>query len=356
MSSRNRPPLPVLLLLTLFALLAPAGPAAAADATTEAPPAAPADASPSRAAPTAEAEQPKLPLKPQLQKTRTSIRIKGLKGGKLVAGKRVGIAGTVHPYAKGDKITVLLKRGKKTYKRVTVAVRRKAKRSQLGQFKYSKRLIKPGAYSARAFLRKSKTRTGSSDASRRFKIKYPSLRKGASGDAVRTFNSLLAKQGYVNDEGRRYDSATGRAVLAFRKVNKMARTEKATSKIFKKLANGKGGFKLRHPGAGKHVESDLSRQVMVLASGGKAKEIYSISSGAPATPTIQGKFRFYRKDPGYNSLGMYYSVYFIRGYAIHGYQSVPTYPASHGCLRNPIPDSKHIYDWVDIGDPIYVYP
>ena len=53
---------------------------------------------------------------------------------------------------------------------------------------------------------------------------------------------------------------------------------------------------------------------------------------------------------------MYYSVYFIRGYAIHGYQSVPTYPASHGCLRNPIPDSKHIYDWVDIGDPIYVYP
>ena len=62
---------------------------------------------------------------------------------------------------------------------------------------------------------------------------------------------------------------------------------------------------------------------MVLAKHGEVDEIYTISSGAPATPTIQGKFRFYRKDAGYNSLGMYYSVYFIRGYATHGYHDVP---------------------------------
>jgi lipoprotein-anchoring transpeptidase ErfK/SrfK len=49
------------------------------------------------------------------------------------------------------------------------------------------------------------------------------------------------------------------------------------------------------------------------------------------------------------------SNYFIRGYAIHGYASVPTYPASHGCLRVPIPNARQIFDWVDIGDPIYVY-
>ena len=52
---------------------------------------------------------------------------------------------------------------------------------------------------------------------------------------------------------------------------------------------------------------------------------------------------------------MYYSVYFIRGYATHGYDPVPTYNASHGCLRNPIPDSKFIYNWIDLGDSIYVY-
>ena len=44
---------------------------------------------------------------------------------------------------------------------------------------------------------------------------------------------------------------------------------------------------------------------------------------------------------------MYYSVYCNRGYAIHGYHSVPPYPASHGCVRNPIPESIFIYNWID---------
>ena len=53
--------------------------------------------------------------------------------------------------------------------------------------------------------------------------------------------------------------------------------------------------------------------------------------------------------------GMVHSSYFIRGYAIHGYASVPNYPASHGCLRVPIPNAAQIFNWVDIGDPIYLY-
>jgi lipoprotein-anchoring transpeptidase ErfK/SrfK len=52
---------------------------------------------------------------------------------------------------------------------------------------------------------------------------------------------------------------------------------------------------------------------------------------------------------------MYYSVYFHGGYATHGYASVPTYPASHGCLRNPIPNAVFIYNWLDYGDVFYVY-
>ena len=139
---------------------------------------------------------------------------------------------------------------------------------------------------------------GSKNSSRPFRIRYPSLKEGNSGPAPKMLNTLLGNLGYVNGGGSSYSSATGRAVLAYRKVNGMARKEKATGKIFKKLAKGKGGFKLKHPGAGKHVETDLSRQVMVLAKHGEVDEIYTISSGAPATPTIQGKFRFYRKDAG----------------------------------------------------------
>ena len=81
-----------------------------------------------------------------------------------------------------------------------------------------------------------------------------------------------------------------------------------------------------------------------------------MSSGAPSTPTVVGSFKVYLKMPGTNAKGMVHSAYFIRGYATHGYASVPTYPASHGCLRVPIPDAKRLFNWIKIGTPVDVYP
>ena len=92
------------------------------------------------------------------------------------------------------------------------------------------------------------------------------------------------------------------------------------------MLQGRGAFKLRFPGAGRHVEFDWSRQVLVLADRRQARRVYHSSSGAPATPTVFGTFRFYRKDYGTNAKGMVHSNYFIGGYAIHGYPSVPNYP------------------------------
>lgn len=284
---------------------------------------------------------------------KVSVALKGLKGGDLTVGKKIVAVGTMRPYVKGQRATVILTRGKRTAKRVTVPVRR---HGNAGRFEFSKRLIKPGRYAVEAIHNKNATAGGSKDRSRRFHIRYPNLSKGDSGDTVKLFNRLLARLGYVNDENADYDEATGRAVLAFNKVNKNARSENADSSTFKKLAKGKGGFRLKDPGAGgKHVEVDISRQVMVLAKGDKVDEIYSVSTGAAVTPTVFGKFNFYRKEPGTNSHGMVNSVYFYRGYATHGYASVPDYPASHGCVRSPIPNSLHIYNWIDLGDQIYIY-
>jgi lipoprotein-anchoring transpeptidase ErfK/SrfK len=53
---------------------------------------------------------------------------------------------------------------------------------------------------------------------------------------------------------------------------------------------------------------------------------------------------------------MVFSSYFIRGYAIHGYASVPVFNASHGCLRVPVPDAVPIYRWLRMGDRVDVYP
>jgi lipoprotein-anchoring transpeptidase ErfK/SrfK len=71
---------------------------------------------------------------------------------------------------------------------------------------------------------------------------------------------------------------------------------------------------------------------------------------------VLGRFRVYRRTFGTNALGMVHTSYFIRGYAIHGYHSVPTFPASHGCLRVPIPNALSIYRWLSFGDRVDVYP
>ena len=112
---------------------------------------------------------------------------------------------------------------------------------------------------------------------------------------------------------------------------------------------------MRYPNAGEHVEAPLSKQVLVFTKGDKPFAIYPVSSGKSSTPTVTGHFEFIRTEPGYNSHGMYYSFYFYGGYAVHGYESVPDYPASHGCLRTFIADQPrdlrtlhHIYGETDL--------
>ncbi len=106
----------------------------------------------------------------------------------------------------------------------------------------------------------------------------------------------------------------------------MNRSQRAGAGLVKKVFAGKGGYTVRHPGAGEHVEVPLSKQVLVFAKGDKPFAIYPISSGKSSTPTVTGHYQFIRQEPGYNSHGMYYSFYFYGGYAVHGYNSSPRLP------------------------------
>jgi L,D-transpeptidase catalytic domain len=286
---------------------------------------------------------------------RMKLKLKGLRGGKVKIGGRVEIIGKVTPYVGGQRVEVKLgNRGDTVLKRDPFI--RQVKGEDFGRFKLrSKPLVESGKYRVRARKTATGAQAGASAKSKEFKLKFIDLDPGDQGPAVELFNDLLRKRNYYNTDKSRYGSHTERAVMAFRKVNGMARNFQATPEIFAKLAAGKGGFAIKHPGAGKHVEVDISKQVMALADGGKAKYVFHVATGAAATPSDVGGFTFYRKDPGFNSIGMYYSVYYNRGEATHGYHSVPPFPASHGCIRNPIPDSIFIYNWIDLGNRMYVY-
>jgi lipoprotein-anchoring transpeptidase ErfK/SrfK len=144
-------------------------------------------------------------------------------------------------------------------------------------------------------------------------------------------------------------------VLAFRKVTGMPRRFDASPPVMRAIAHGAGWFRIRRPAHGRHIEADLSRQVIALISNGRVERIYPVSSGAPGTPTVRGAFRVYSKTPGTNAKGMVDSAYFSGAYATHGYPSVPAFPASHGCLRVPIPDARSLFRWINIGTRVDVY-
>lgn len=174
------------------------------------------------------------------------------------------------------------------------------------------------------------------------------------GPQTLLFNKLLQEAGYhMGDVTGDADEATGLAILALRKVNQFPISEDYAPSLFTLLLSGRGRFEPVHHEDGRHVEVDISRQVMALVEDGRATDVFHVSTGAFGTPT--GEYRFYEKSPGYNAKGMYYSVYYDGNYATHGFYTVPTYPASHGCVRNPEVYSTFIYDWISLGDPMYVY-
>jgi hypothetical protein len=196
---------------------------------------------------------------------------------------------------------------------------------------------------------------GQSSQPERFDVDVP--KHLGKGPITRLFNQKLIDAGYYIGGGAstRVTRGTRLALCAFRKVNNMARNFSYKPAIFRKLLMGRGAFEPRYHD-GHHVEVDISRQVMALVDGDKVAATIHVSTGKSSTPTVRGTYHFYSKQPGTNSHGMFMSVYFIRGYATHGYPSVPTHEAaSHGCVRNPIPFSVYIYNWINLGDPIHIY-
>jgi hypothetical protein len=228
--------------------------------------------------------------------------------------------------------------------------------SGVGRFHMSSPdLIRPGPFQVHALHRATKEHKKARAVSGKVSVHYPDLDPGDSGPNVGLFSELLRQRGYYAPHGSSYGSTLGLSVLAFRKVNGMERTTNATPGMFRALATHKGGFKLRYPDAGRHAEVDISRQVLVLANHGKAQYIFHASTGAPATPTITGHYSVYQKTPGRLPDGMYYSSFWHGGYAIHGYPEVPTYNASHGCVRVPEVFAIFIYNWLPVGTDVYTY-
>jgi L,D-transpeptidase catalytic domain len=295
-------------------------------------------------APAAAQAQEPAPAAPSLHIVTEKV---GGKRATILSGTRFRVRVIVKPFVPGQQVLVTMHRRGRTIVSKTLTVRQGR---TAGQVLTGYAPKGPGQIEIRAA-------SGAIVApATRIQVVPSSVAPGSRGRSVRSMQDRLKALGYVTGQYGVNDGRTQRAVLAFRKLAGMARTNAADPAFFRAIISGKGRFKVRYPRHGRHVEGDIGHQVLALiGSGGKVERIYPMSSGTGGTPTILGSYRVYRKDPGTNAKGMVASSYFIRGYAIHGYASVPTYNASHGCMRVPIPDAYPIFNWIQMGTIVDTY-
>jgi hypothetical protein len=281
------------------------------------------------------------------------VEVGHLDNGRAEIYGKVPVFGTVSPYVSGQKVEVEFFLDGKPLVSHKLAVGKG--RNGTGSFRSSVIVREDGKYAVSATHEATAQLGGDSSVRKSWKVSFPALHQGQCGDVVIGFKKAMRKLGYIANSGRCFGGKTARGVLAYRKVNEMTRSTRAGAGLVRSMFAGKGGYKVLHPGAGEHLEAPLAKQVLVFTKGDKPFAIYPVSSGKPSTPTVTGHFTFIRTEPGYNSHGMYYSFYFYGGYAVHGYESVPDYPASHGCIRTFIADQPEIYERIHYGESIFVF-
>jgi Putative peptidoglycan binding domain/PKD domain/L,D-transpeptidase catalytic domain len=184
------------------------------------------------------------------------------------------------------------------------------------------------------------------------RVVLPSLALGARGASVLALERRLAELRYALPRiDSLYAGDTVEAVLAFQKVHGLPRTGRVDPSIWRKLA--RATVPRPRYGGGNRIEVDKTRQVLFEIIGGEVARIVHVSTGATGNTPL-GRWQVYRKVPGYDWV-LWYPLYFLRGFAIHGYPSVPAYPASHGCVRVPMWIAPALYARHGHGATIVVY-
>ena len=119
---------------------------------------------------------------------------------------------------------------------------------------------------------------------------------------------------------------------------------------------------------GNRVEIDLDRQTLTVfhdwqpvlittTSTGSGEYFCGGADGCQYAITPTGRYRFWSRHNGWKEgeLGrMYNPVFFNGGIAVHGLESVPAQPASHGCSRIPMYVAEYFPTLVENGGTVYV--
>jgi hypothetical protein len=261
-----------------------------------------------------------------------------LEGGRTI-GDRLRLVASVRPATAGRLHIRVWRSGRRTYEG-----------AHRGEARVALETRNPAAVRARVALRPARG-FAAATVSLETDVVAPALDRGATGTSVRALERRLAELGYALQRiDGAYGHDTAEAVLAFQKVAGLPWTGRVGPAVWRALARA------REPRArygGDHIEVDKRRQVLLVVRGGRVDTVVHVSTGATGNTPV-GRWTVYRKVAGWDWV-LWYPLYFLRGFAIHGYPSVPAYPASHGCVRVPMWIAPTLFAEHPHGGVVYVY-
>lgn len=120
---------------------------------------------------------------------------------------------------------------------------------------------------------------------------------------------------------------------------------------------------------GKYIDISIPNQTMTLFEDGKKINSFLVSTGKYGMPTPLGTFSVKKKELNHWSstygLWMPFSINFYGAYYIH---ELPYWPSgyregenhlgirvSHGCVRLGVGPAEYVFNWSEIGTPVYAH-
>lgn len=197
------------------------------------------------------------------------------------------------------------------------------------------------------------------------------LRRGDRGSAVSSLQRDLGELNYwCGAADGSFGHLTQQAVFALQKVAGLSRDGVVGPKTRGALSRGVQPRRRMTSYLG--FEVDLDRQLLIATNRGRLAHVFNTSTGSgeryysggrwKTATTPRGDFSIYSLYPwGWQNgpLGnLYRPAYYDRGWAIHGSNSIPTYPASHGCCRISVGASDLLWSggaWFDKGRRVLIY-
>ncbi|MGW4940415.1 L,D-transpeptidase family protein [Actinoplanes sp. NPDC004185] len=195
------------------------------------------------------------------------------------------------------------------------------------------------------------------------------LKTGVKGARVVALQQRLTDLGYWNGKADgTFGGQTQQAVYALQKAAGLHRDGVVGPKTQKALEQGVRP-KARSK-SGRVIEINLKRQLLMLVDNGTISHVFNTSTGSMEhyeqngatflADTPSGRFRVSRQIDGWRHapLGLLWRPkYFNGGIAVHGANSVPPYPASHGCARVSIAAMNWLWtnDKIPIDTRVWVY-